>query len=132
MGDTKKKTSKKTTKKAKKKTKTTKKKTASKVVSKPEPIKNRYVFRDQLDAINIDLIAEVVKNIKMLGSPKDRVDQLMKLMPYAYNKLDTIQMITPSQPVGGAQRSENGTEFIEGEVLDSNEKGEFDDILKNI
>lgn len=123
MGDSKKKTTKKST--------GSKKRGKSNIVAKPEIIKNRFVFRDQLDAINFDLAAEIVKNIKLMTNPKDRADYLMRLAPYAWNKLDTIQMLGPAFHTGGQGEGEERNEVIEGQLLESGE-GEFDDLLKNI
>lgn len=116
----------------KKKKKAKKKKSA--VVAKPKPIvKNRFVFRDQLDANGCDLVGEILKNIALIECVSDRLDYLMRLLPYGYNKLDAVQMLQPIDPSRGVGEAEKkGGDIIEGEILNLDNKGEFDDILKNI
>lgn len=132
MGDTKKKTTKKTAsskKKTGKKKATKTKKKPTKSVSIPEVIRNRHVFRDQLNANKYDLLGEIIKNINSIDNIKDQLDYQFRLLPFAYNKLDAVPVLSPVDP----SRDKNSEPiYIEGEVIDPDKKGEFDDILKNI
>ena len=110
-------------KKAKKKKKAAKKKTSLALVKKPEVIKNRHLFRDQLTANGFDLVGEIAKNIKLVKSPEDKLKHLFRLMEYAYNPLEGVAAIEPDPD----ESNQNNGNVIEGELVDG-----LDDDLKGI
>lgn len=110
-----------------------KKKPPTGLVVKPRAIQNRFIFRDQLSANGYDLVGEVIKNINMLEDPKDRLLYQMRLMEYAYNKLDIVQIIQPLDPSrqGGEGVRSSPANTIDAEFT-SNKEETFNDMIRRI
>lgn len=92
-------------KRAKKKPKTKPKKQG--IIAKPKLIENRFIFRDQLTANRYDLVGEVIKNIESLTNPKDKLLYQMRLMEFAYHKLDAVAVLQPLDPSREGSSNQN-------------------------
>jgi len=55
--------------------------------------KNKKVFRDALDEIGFDLVAETMLTLSKLENPKEKLDFMLRLFRYIYPTLKEVEVI---------------------------------------